>query len=140
MNQTAELQRFATYGMTGVIWIVQLVHYPSFGYVAADRFAAFSQFHRASIGLVVMPLMLLEAITAVLLLTRSGPGTPRPAFLLNVILLVLIWGITFFISVPLHEKLAHGFDAQSIHRLTQTNWLRTALWSVRSGLLFIVLR
>jgi hypothetical protein len=49
---------------------------------------------------------------------------------------VLLWLSTFAIQVPLHRRLAGGFDP-AIHRtLVTTNWVRTVLWSIR-GLLAV---
>ena len=39
------LQAAATFGMTGLIWLVQLVQYPAFARVGAAEFAAFHRHH-----------------------------------------------------------------------------------------------
>ncbi|MCJ8275239.1 MAG: hypothetical protein HRT44_00125 [Bdellovibrionales bacterium] len=123
--------------MTGVIWIVQLVHYPSFAYVASESFYNFNKFHQMSISLVVMPAMILELLTGFALVALS------PANAINVILLgllLLIWLSTFFLSVPLHNSLMNqGFDTKVIEQLVFTNWPRTILWSLRSTLLIYIM-
>ena len=40
--------------------------------------------------------------------------------------------------MPLHGRLAQGFDAVAHRRLVSTNWVRTAGWSVR-GLLALLM-
>ena len=49
-----------------------------------------------------------------------------------------IWASTFFIQVPVHNRLCVAFDADLHGRLVQSNWIRTVLWSVRSVLMFRV--
>ena len=54
----------ATAAMTGLIWFVQLVHYPLFARVGVADFTAYEREHVRRTGLLVAPLMLLEALTA----------------------------------------------------------------------------
>ena len=49
-------------------------------------------------------------------------------------LVLLIWGITAFVSVPAHQRLAQGFDLEAHTRLVQTNWIRTLAWTARGAL------
>ena len=46
--------------LTGLIWTVQLVHYPAFRYIAEKRFTEFGAIHQRRIRLVVGPLMRIE--------------------------------------------------------------------------------
>jgi hypothetical protein len=50
-----------------------------------------------------------------------------------------IWASTFFIQVPVHDRLCVAFDAELHRRLVLSNWIRTVLWSCRSVLMFRVL-
>jgi hypothetical protein len=54
-------------------------------------------------------------------------------------LVVLIWISTAFFSVPAHSKLESGKDEHAIDRLVSTNWIRTVLWTLKSGLSFYLL-
>jgi hypothetical protein len=136
MTQLAFMLHFGlTLFMTGVIWIVQLVHYPSFRYISAQSFAEFSAFHQQMITWVVGPAMVFELITGIYLLT-----TPllSPLVVINLLLILAIWASTFFLSVPIHGKLTHAYDLPLIESLVLTNWPRTLLWSVRAmGLIYI---
>jgi hypothetical protein len=118
--------------MTGLIWFVQVVHYPLMGAVGASGFAAYHAAHSRLTTLVVGPLMLVEAACAVwIALNRAAaPG----AAWTGVALLAVVWGATFFISVPRHNLLAGGFDRAVIDSLVATNWIRTLVWSARAGL------
>lgn len=54
----------ATLSMVGLIWFVQIVHYPLFAYVGAEKFIAYEAAHARLTTWVVAPPMLTEALTA----------------------------------------------------------------------------
>lgn len=116
--------------MTSVIWLVQLVHYPSFRFIDPQKFVAFEHFHSARISLIVTPLMVLElAASAMILFFQRTPGSA-----LNFGSVILIWMATLFLSVPSHQKLlSNGYNLDVINHLIQTNWVRTIIWSLRSA-------
>lgn len=122
--------------MTGLIWLIQLVHYPSFQFVNKQNFLEFHSFHSTRITWIVGPMMLLELITAAyLLMTAEAKGI----LILNLVLLIMIWLSTAFLSVPLHNQLASGFNSEIIQKLVVTNWPRTVLWTLRFGLLIYLI-
>ena len=67
------LQAAATLPMVGLIWFVQIVHYPLFGEVGHDRFADYERNHQNRTTLVVAPLMLVEASNRLGSLSDSAP-------------------------------------------------------------------
>ena len=115
-------------GLLVLIWLVQIIIYPGMhNWVTIN----FSELHRAytrRISLVVVPLMLAQA-TLGLQMAVSLPGILP---VLQLILIAFVWGVTAFISVPLHRRLATGHDEHIIDRLINTNWLRTTCWSLVS--------
>ena len=123
----------ATVAMAGVIWFVQVVHYPLFERVAPERFVEFESAHRRRTTWVVAPLMLAELATAVSLALRPPAGVWPWAPRIGLALLVLVWLSTFAVQVPLHEKLSRGFDAAVHRRLVRGNWVRTVAWSARAA-------
>jgi len=122
----------ATLYMTGLIWFVQVVHYPLFERVGREGFTDYERAHVRRTGWVVMPAMLLELGTAIALLLPAFNGQGPAWFVASVLVLAGIWLITFTLSVPCHNKLSRGWDAAAHRRLVSTNWLRTAGWSARS--------
>lgn len=140
----------ATLAMAGLCWFVQVVHYPLFAAVGEPGFAAYSQLHAERTSLVVAPLMLAELGSALLLLLLPSPpgweasgggGLSRRGWLwIATALLGVIWLSTFFVQVPLHGKLATGFDAATAERLVRTNWIRTLFWSLRGFMLLALLQ
>jgi hypothetical protein len=136
-------QLLATAMMTGIIWFVQIVHYPLFLKIPTEGFVAYEQSHAMRTGFVVAPLMLVELGTAIALLLlsiASGGKMPTaigltPLYLWSLGCLALIWASTFLIQVPLHHLLEQRPDAKAMELLVSTNWIRTILWSIRLGLL-----
>lgn len=118
--------------LTGLIWTIQLVHYPSFQYIDQNRFIDFEKFHTKTISYIVVPLMLLELFSGSIHVFYSENGAYQ---LFNYLMLILIWISTFLLSVPIHQKLNKGFSADLIEKLIITNWPRTILWTLRSFLL-----
>jgi hypothetical protein len=125
----------ATLFLTGLIWVIQILHYPSFQFVGAENFIKFHEFHSSRITFIVAPLMLLEIVTSAYLLNYAFNSTS----MFNLVTVLLLWGLTFFISVPIHTRLSEGYNLELIQKLVTTNWYRTALWTVRSFFLTFLL-
>lgn len=125
----------ATLVMVGVIWFVQVVHYPLMAAVGRGGFAAYEATHVRLTGRVVVPPMLVEAVTAAPMLVSPPAGRPPAALLASTALLALAWISTFALQAPVHRGLRSGFDADLHRRLVATNWLRTAAWTCRAALL-----
>lgn len=129
----------ATWYMIGLIWFVQVVHYPLLGSVGREQFTDYERRHVASTTWVVGPPMLVELFTAVFLLWMRPAGIELWLVWVGLFFLVLIWASTFLLQVPCHEKLSHSFDESAHRRLVRTNWLRTFAWSFR-GLVVILMQ
>jgi len=139
------VQFAATLFMTGLIWFVQIVHYPLFATVfthtTPSAFREYETRHANRTGWVVFLPMAVELLTAL------APLLPhlRPTFLsppkaiASAALVLLIWASTGLLQVPLHNRLAADPTPSTIRRLVLSNWLRTALWTARAILLFTVL-
>lgn len=122
---------------TGLIWIVQLVHYPGFLRISPEAYANYQQFHMRAISFIVAPSMLIEVLLtvagfAMVDLSRSY------LYWGAAIGLAVVWAVTFFVSVPLHGALVNGYNAEGIRRLIDTNWWRTVGWSIRTVLLALI--
>ena len=123
---------FATFAMTGIIWFVQVVHYPMLARLPHENFAALEREHCDRTGFVVAPPMLVEAFTLVWLLFR---GFNSPLFLFTAALLGVVWISTFTLQVPAHRALLQGWNESSHRRLVFTNWIRTTAWTLRAVIL-----
>ena len=124
----------ATLAMLGVIWTVQVVHYPLFAGVGEAGWAAYEAAHQSRITAVVGPLMVLELATAVWLVLDRPAALPAWAVVAGAALVGVIWASTAFVQVPLHAALGGAFDGDAHARLVATNWVRTAAWTARGAL------
>jgi uncharacterized membrane protein len=129
----------ATWGMVGLIWIVQVVHYPMLAEYSAVAPVRAVVDHQRRITPVVGPFMAAEGVTALILLvdrpaTMGTLSAWTAAALLGVALLS-----TSALQVPLHSRLAEGHDDELAQRLITTNWLRTGAWTARGLVLAAVL-
>ncbi|WP_428235309.1 hypothetical protein [Gracilimonas sp.] len=125
------INTFSSFFMVGLIWTVQLVHYPSFHFVGTDNFSAFQHHHVHSIDKIVIPVMVAEITSSFGLAWIDG------WFSLNAVgfyIVVLIWAATGIFSVPAHSELEKSKDDSAIKKLVTTNWVRTVLWTVKSGI------
>ncbi len=123
-----------TWALVGLIWTVQLVHYPLFAQVGSESFRRFHQRHTTQITWIVAPLMFIELSTMVWLLTNGASGWWLVGSLVP---LAGNWLSTWRIQVPIHTKLEAGFDVGVHQRLVATNWFRTVAWTSRGLLLLI---
>lgn len=140
MKYVLLLQAAATLCMTGVIWFVQIVHYPLMARVGGSGFPDYEASHARLTGYVVVGPMLVELGCAFLLLWRRPPATPSLLVTAGAALVVVIWLSTFLLQVPQHNALQHGFCSKAHARLVWTNWARTIAWTIRSVLVLLMLR
>ena len=126
--------------LTGLIWFVQIVHYPIFRRVGRDEFIRFQEAHQYTTGLVVGFPMVAEFVLSLALTAHRLPDKGAWLGYGAGLCVLVVWGVTFLVSVPIHSQLVgRGFDAELIGRLVGTNWLRTVAWTVRTGLLACLL-
>jgi len=129
----------ATLFMFGVIAVIQIVHYPLFALVGNGGFTLYQQSHMRLITIVVVPPMLIELLTAVLLVWWAPPEVTGWQVGIGLVLVALIWASTALVQAPVHQQLTDGFRERLHQRLVQTNWLRTIAWAARSVLVLAML-
>ncbi len=127
---------FSCIFMCGVIWIVQLVHYPSFYFVDTNKFEKFEHFHQKNVTFIVLPMMCLELFSNIINMVYFKNHLNILDYFLS-FLLFTIWAITFFACIPCHRILSNGSNIHIIDKLITFNWYRTILWSMRAVLLLI---
>lgn len=125
--------------LAGVIWFVQVVHYPLFASVGSKEFSRYEIEHTGRTAWVIAPAMLLEAATSILMIWVRPPTVGIGLAITGLALLVLIWSSTFAMQVPLHTELSAGFEP-SLHRsLVDSNWVRTLAWTARGCLALVMI-
>ena len=129
----AVAQVVGSVGMFGVIWVMQVVHYPLMRFVSGEQFARFETAHRVRISWVVGPLMLIEGVCVLAFLFAPPAGLAWWLPWVGAGVEAIAIGTTAFVSAPLHEQLNANFDEATLHRLVATNWIRTVAWTARAA-------
>lgn len=125
------VELLSTAYLTGLIWFVQVVHYPLFAAVGVDRFCDYEKRHVRLTSLVVGPPMLIEAASAIALGFMQIHQQIRMLNLVGIGLLIVIWLSTWSLQVPCHRLLECNHSDTVIGKLVKTNWLRTIAWTIR---------
>jgi hypothetical protein len=126
------VELLSTLMLTGLIWTIQVVHYPLLARIGPENFQDYERAHCQRITWIVAPLMFLE-LSSNLAIAYASSWSPQVCGRLG--LVFIVWFSTALIQVPLHSKLNGGYDIQAIQALVRTNWIRTAAWSLRAILL-----
>jgi hypothetical protein len=111
----------ASWWLVGVGVTVTLVQYPTFRFVAPDRFAAFHARHASGMGVVVALPWVAQGVTAVGLLL-SGTRVVQLVAVASAIAVVL----TVAAVIPQHARLAAGFDDTAYRKLLLWDRVRLA--------------
>jgi hypothetical protein len=127
-------QLIATWTMVGIIWFVQIVHYPLFRNVGGESFPAYHSGHTRLTTFVVGGPMLAELCSAGLLLWLRPAIFSTALLAVNLGIVALLWISTALVQVPLHDRLAPGFNPSTGGKLVATNWFRTILWTIHGML------
>ena len=120
----------STWYMVGLIWFVQLVHYPLKVFIAEDVFVTYQQQHMQRTTYAVGPAMLIEAGTTMVLCLIAPQHLVEMAWF-GAVLLGIIWLTTAVFQVPLHQRLSQGKNMEHIRALVRTNMIRTIAWTGR---------
>ena len=126
---------FSLYGV-GMIWVLQLNHYPLYANVGRDAFSGYVAAHNERLLFpVILPSVLAFAGSLALAL-RHPPQVPDWSVWLVVCLNAVIAVSTGRVQGPAHSALAReGYSAPLVRKVLTTNWLRTAAWTANGVLL-----
>lgn len=112
--------------MTGVIWLIQLLVYPTFQNVDPAHWMRVHGRHTRMMGLIAFPLMVIE-------LASSGVlyfATQQTPYLIYFIAASVMWLTTMLVFVPLHNRIARRPLRGDLEKLVQLNWFRTGVWTM----------
>ena len=126
----ALVQLVATWMLVGIIWFTQVIHYPLYRKIK-EGFVEYERAHLRRAAVLIGPLMLIEALSAIVLMGAATEGTLTKLAGANLILLILIWLSTFLFQVAQHQKLSVRFSNKILSLLIHSNWIRTILWTTK---------
>jgi hypothetical protein len=119
-----QLQLGLDTGLLILIWLVQLIIYPTFHSIAQQCFSTWHRAYVLRISMLAAPLILGQA-TVEAAQVMAGATAP-----LRIALLAGAWATTGLFSIPCHAALIRlGQDHPTIDRLITTNWFRTLCWT-----------
>jgi hypothetical protein len=134
-------QAVASGAMGGLIWFVQVVHYPLFASIAGEGSRDHAVENQRRTGPVVIPFMAIELATALAIAAWPPAGVGRGLALFGLGLVAVAWLSTFLVQVPLHGRLAReGHVPEAVAALVRSNWIRTVAWTARAILAAWMLR
>ena len=113
--------------MIGVSLITQFVTYPSFIEIDLKRFESFHRKYSNTMFFIAGPTMIIEALTSFFLVIDSF----NYITLLSFFFLILVWILTFFKIVPIHNKISLSLKIDLLKRLIKLNLIRTIFWILK---------
>jgi hypothetical protein len=128
-----QIHLIATSMMVAIIWIVQILHYPTFLFIDRKQYTDFQQFHMKKISYIIIPIMAVELFSGLGILFIIQKD--QISFYVSLALLILIWMITGLFFTKYHYDLSKKYNQETILQLIQFNWIRTLLWTIRLALL-----
>ena len=115
------------FGLCILIWMVQLIVYPSFLFFSDNNLFTWHKTYTKAIALIVIPLMLGQlgiVIYQVFLIQNAYTLT-------SIVLVVFLWGITLLKFAPMHQQISEGNTHEKLlKKLVQNNWIRTLIWTI----------
>ncbi|MBT8243866.1 MAG: hypothetical protein HKP48_02965 [Winogradskyella sp.] len=125
-----EIRLIIDSGFLVLIWAVQLVIYPSFGYYSQSNLFKWHQSYTKRVTIIVLPLMFSQLILGIIHLWQ----TQNWYTVLSMFIIILLWLVTFLIFVPLHQSIDNKPLENVCKKLVKYNWTRTLLWTLLFGI------
>ena len=125
---------------TGANCVERFVNYGSWQRLANSDFASYHRAQQPSIFTFVVAPLAISLLLQVSLIWKRPPEVGKR--LIWIMLAASLVGAisTAFIQIPIHRKLDHGFSAELISRLLNTDWIRKAADVVRMTASIVILR
>ena len=115
------INALSTWFMLGLIWIIQIVHYPLFHLVdpndANNQFKRYQETHVKKIKYIVGPVMFIEAVTSLLLVFNPPSHSSPEITWIGICLVAIIFLSTALLQVPLHNTLGSGYQENTCTEL-----------------------
>lgn len=133
----ALIQLLVSWMLVGFSWYAQIIHYPLYKKIK-EGFVEYERAYIRRSAFMIGPLMLIEVITAIVLIGLSEGFLIKFA-VANLILIMFIWLSTFLFQVIQHQKLSIRFSRRILKNLIALNWMRTLIWTVKGVVMVIYL-
>ncbi len=119
------------FGLVVLIWMTQLIVYPSFVEFSESELLSWHPQYTLRITIIVLPLMFGQVLFHLIDLSKEATKER----ILSFIFIILAWLNTFLFAVPLHNQISLGVEVlEAAKQLVYTNAYRTAFWSIVFGI------
>lgn len=129
MNIVVVANLVSAWMMTGVIWFVQVVHYPLLALVPVEAAREAALEHQPRTARVVGLPMAVEGVTTLWLMLDRPAGVDWWLAWAGGACVAVALLCTVLLSVPRHARMAERPDAAVGRELVLTNWPRTVAWT-----------
>lgn len=133
------LNLVASWVMVGVIWFVQVVHYPLLSVVPVESAVSVAHEHQRRTALVVMAPMTVQGFTALGLLYWTPLHTHWQQYWVSGFFIGVALLCTVLLSVPRHQRMVTNPDVKVGRELVNTNWPRTIAWTLSAVIISVSL-
>lgn len=116
------------FGMALLVWLAQIIIYPSFANWHPDTFTSDHRLYVQRMGYIAGPLMVVQLLLTLSALIDSGHWL----YTGQLVLITICWLCTVKLIIPLHRSLSYRYNRQLINQLISANWLRTIPWTLVS--------
>jgi len=114
------------FGMVVLLWLVQLVIYPSFLRMEKAVLLDWHRTYTFRVSFVIIPMMFGQLGIWSYAVFQMTDGLR----ITGLSLVFICWILTFCVSVPLHRRIEHGEGSSEVlMALVDTNWYRTVCWT-----------
>jgi len=125
------------FGLLILIWIVQVIIYPSFLYYEKGNLIIWHRKYTGLIAAIVAPLMIGQIGFTVYEISNYFSWTST----MKAMLVLFVWVFTFAYFAPTHQKISKGdFSKETLNQLIKRNWYRTIAWTLVFALIFLNLQ
>ena len=120
------VRHLVDFGMVVLIWLVQLIIYPSFLFIEQEQLLEWHRSYVQLIARIVGPMMIVQ-LGVVALQTILAVSTTH---VIALVLVLTCWASSMLLSIPCHRRIDQGDAGQAnLKLLVRTNWPRTILWT-----------
>ncbi|WP_235290702.1 hypothetical protein [Portibacter lacus] len=115
------------FGLLIMVWLVHYSIYPSFQYFSKEELLNWHPKYTRSMMWIAGPLMLAQLGVSIYVMTISN----ATFIILNLVLVITTWLITFLWAVPLHRSIEQGGNIGTIlKKLMKMNRIRAWIWTI----------
>ena len=129
MNIIIFTSLFTNLIMVGVSLITHFITYPSFRLINPNIFPEYHKSYTNKMLFIVAPIMTIELISTLLIVIFDINYSYTDIIIL--VVLMLIWVLTFYMIVPIHNKLSATYNKELNQKLIKYNGIRTTFWIIK---------